>query len=272
MEIFSHEKLSNHLIRIIDITGVCCYLLIGTQRACLLDTCNGIGNIRKYTETLTDKPMFVILTHGHFDHSGGAGLFDEVYMSPIDIPVLAKNTDIDFRVAESNRMFRLESPLCATDFVPSMVSPPQPIQDGATFDLGGVTVQMVSVPGHTLGTMCPLIVEERTIIFGDACGVSVFLFDEFSSTVSEYRDSLCNLKQYEGQYDRIYRNHGEFYSSKGLLDNVIACCELILAGQDDHVPMPGFEVPLFMAKTLGPDGKREDGKEGNIIYSTNKLR
>ena len=270
MECFSKEILSDHLIRIVDPAGVCCYLLVGTQRACLLDTCSGVGDIRKYAEALTNKPLFVILTHGHFDHTGGAGLFDEVYMSPEDVPVLAQNVDMKFRVAEGNRMFRGTRSICEADLVPSITIPTKPIMDGDAFDIGGVTIRMVSVPGHTPGMMCPLIEEDRTIIFGDACGVSVFLFDEFSSTVSEYRNSLCRLKQYEEQYDWVYRNHGDFCSPKELLDNVIECCDLILTGQDDHVSVPGFKQPLFMAKKVGPGMVREDGKQGNIIYSLDK--
>lgn len=48
------EKLSEHIIRIIDMTGVSCYLIIGETKACLLDTCNGFGDIKEFVETLTD--------------------------------------------------------------------------------------------------------------------------------------------------------------------------------------------------------------------------
>ena len=74
---YQSEKINEHFIRIIDKTGVACYLVIGEEKACLLDTCNGFGNIKEYVEQLTDKPVFVLLTHGHHDHMGGANLFDE---------------------------------------------------------------------------------------------------------------------------------------------------------------------------------------------------
>lgn len=145
-----------------------------------------------------------------------------------------------------------------------------PIHDGQCFDLGGITIRMIEVPGHTPGIMCPLILEERTIIFGDACGVGVLLFDEFSSTVSEYKNSLGKLKTLEGEYDRIYRNHGTFWSPKELLDHVIECCDLILSGKDDHVPVMEHGYKLFSAHKLSEDGSRADGKEGNIKYSLEK--
>ncbi len=276
MKYFSHEKLSEHLIRIADGGGVCCYLVVGAKRACLLDTCNGVGNIREYAEALTDKPIFVILTHGHRDHIGGAALFDEVYLNPVDLPVLAQNVDMDYRVAQSNRVFHPEKPLQAADLIPSITKPTLPVRDGDVFDLGGITIRMIAAPGHTPGILCPLLVEERTIIFGDACGVAVFLFKAFSSTVTEYRESLCNLKRYESQYDRIYRNHGTFGSPKELLDNVIDVCDDILAGTDDHIPFqaPVPSVgPVYMAKAVLPGTQtRVDGKEGNILYTESKIR
>ncbi len=52
---YIHEKLSPHLWRIIDHTGVCCYLVVGTEKACLLDTTNGLGDIREYVQGLTSR-------------------------------------------------------------------------------------------------------------------------------------------------------------------------------------------------------------------------
>ena len=270
---FACEQLSERLVRIIDCTGVACYLALGTERAALLDTGCGIGDVRAVVERITSLPVFVILTHGHLDHMGGAALFDEVYLSPLDAPVMAAHGRMEFRVDDTNAQVHLERPLTAADFVPVIGAAPRPLVDGQEFDLGGLTVRMVAVPGHTPGMMCPLLVEERTIIFGDACGVSVLLFDEFSSTVSEYRSALGALKAVEGAYDRIYRNHGTFWSPKELLDNVIACCDAVLAGTDARQPASVHGYDLFAAAALAPNGHgRADGLEGNILYSTEKAR
>lgn len=273
MQAYTHEQLSSNLIRITDFTGVCCYLVIGSQKACLLDTCNGLGNIRSYVESLTDKPIFVILTHGHLDHMGGAALFEEVYMHPADIPVLQNHADMTFRVNDTNGMLHPEVPLTAQDFVPAKLTGILPLREGQQFDLGGITIEMLGVPGHTPGMMCPLLVEDRTIIFGDACGVAVLLFDEFSSTVSQYKESLKKLKQQEYRYDTVYRNHGSFWSPKELLDNVMECCDCVLTGTDDRDPVTIHGYCLFAAKKVAADGHgREDKKEGNLFYSSAKVQ
>lgn len=270
MKYFESEKLSERLIRITELGGVCCYLVIGDKKACLLDTCSGYGNIKEYIETLTDKPIIVVLSHGHYDHMGGAALFDEVYIHSNDLPVFRKHGDMATRYKETKRFAETKS-IPYSDITPTRVKPMKNINDGDIFDLGNIHIQMISVPGHTPGMMCPLIQEERTIIFGDACGVSVLLFDEYSSCVSDYLKSLEVLKTYENNYDTIYRNHGTFFSEKPLLDNVIECCHLILANQDDHIPVEFHDYHLYAAKETNNFG-RIDGKEGNILYSLDKAK
>src|SRR5688500_14024098 len=53
-------------------------LVIGQQKAALIDTGCGIGNLRKAVEQVTDKPVIVINTHTHADHLGSNHQFDEI--------------------------------------------------------------------------------------------------------------------------------------------------------------------------------------------------
>ena len=55
------------------------YLITGSEKALLVDTGLGMGNIRKVVEELTSLPVIVMNTHTHFDHIGGNALFDTVY-------------------------------------------------------------------------------------------------------------------------------------------------------------------------------------------------
>src|SRR5215510_1307924 len=60
-------------------------LMIGEQRAALIDSGCGIGNLREAVEEVTDKPVIVINTHTHLDHLGSNRQFDEIAM--FDHPV-----------------------------------------------------------------------------------------------------------------------------------------------------------------------------------------
>lgn len=273
MEYFTSEKISKHITRIKDICDTFFYLVEGEDKACLLDTGDGYGDIKEYVSRLTDKDLFVILTHGHLDHVGGVSCFDEVYMSHKDKDIYQKHAQLEYR-KEHNK----QNPLC--EHTPEELLTPyvncddfHDLTDGEIFDLGNVHIQMIAVPGHTPGMFCALIQEDRYCLFGDACGVFVLLFDDYSSCVSEYLQSLKHLKEFENDYDHIIRNHGTGKSEKDLLDNVIECCQLILSGKDDHIPIEFMGESLFMAKKNKENGQgREDGKEGNIAYRKDKAK
>ena len=50
------------------------FVIVGEERALVLDTGTGIGDLRRVIENrITAKPYDVVLTHNHVDHAGGAG-------------------------------------------------------------------------------------------------------------------------------------------------------------------------------------------------------
>jgi glyoxylase-like metal-dependent hydrolase (beta-lactamase superfamily II) len=55
-------------------------LIIGQDRAALIDTGCGIGDLRTAVKAVTDKPIVVIKTHTHPDHLGSNHQFDEIAM------------------------------------------------------------------------------------------------------------------------------------------------------------------------------------------------
>lgn len=272
MHYFEHKKITEHIYRIRDIFGVFEYLIVGNDYACLLDTGNGIGNLYEYVRQLTDKDILVILTHGHLDHASGTCGFKHIYMSSRDRAIYENDTTIEYRYA--NRSLFPNGDQVEKNEYREAVSYEKliPLTDYKTFDLGGIHIQTIPVPGHTPGMTCALIQEERVILFGDGCGIFVLLLDEYSSTVSEYEKSLHNLKKYEDQYDRIIRNHGTGESPKELLDNVISCCEDVLAGKDAKIAINVMGHELFVANEVMENNDRKDGKQGNLAYRIDKAR
>lgn len=266
---YSQEKISEHIYRIIEQGDVCFYLVVGEKKACLLDTGWGTGNVRKLTESLTKLPVEVILTHGHCDHVGGSGFFQRVWMNEADIALFEVHSERKFR----EESFIREGGMCTAELAPVYRGSFLPAVDGQIFDLGGLHVRLFAVPGHTRGMLCPLILEERTIVLGDACGEGVLLWDQYSSTVSVYKNSLESLKQHADQFDINLRNHGTFSSGPELIDNVLDCCNLILAGNDDKQEVYFWGKSLYSAKMIdGSSGMRLDGKHGNIIYAADKAK
>lgn len=283
MGYFTHEQLSPRLVRIRDASFTAVYLVLGDEKVALLDTGVGIGSLRAYIAAITPRPVdLVILTHGHLDHANGAAEFADVpvYLNPLDRDLMRQHADPARRLeyaANSWGFTGQPAPAFAeADLVPPFdPAATLPLADGQRFDLGGITVEAVHTPGHTQGMTMLLLPEERTMLFGDGCGVGVLLVEACCSTVQEYRRSLEHVKAYEPRYDRIIRNHGTCESPKELLDNVIAVCDDILAGTDDRIPAKApiaSTAPVYQAKaTLPGTQTRVDGKEGNILYAADKV-
>ena len=54
------------------------YLLLGTEKALLIDTGLGISNIKKEIDSLTKLPIIVATTHIHWNHLGGHKYFNNI--------------------------------------------------------------------------------------------------------------------------------------------------------------------------------------------------
>ena len=56
IQYYSAEKLNTHMTAIRSLTGEIMYLIEGEEKAVLVDTCLGVGHLRRFVETLTEKP------------------------------------------------------------------------------------------------------------------------------------------------------------------------------------------------------------------------
>lgn len=273
MNFFRAEKLTPTTTAITDLTGVRSFLVEGEKEAVLIDTGTGAGNLKDFVVALTELPITVLLTHGHCDHAGGAAGFERVYLAPEDMELVKTHASLDSRkeyisfiMGDQARNIRDE------DHVPEREGGYLPLEDGAAFDLGGVHLAVIAVPGHTQGIVCVLHREERWILFGDACNNSTFLWAEESTSVEEYREHLLRLKVREEDYDTVLLSHGPAFVEKTVLDDVIELCDDIMAETDDAIPFSFMgEANIQIAKEVDPERNRIDGKIGNIIYNKQKI-
>lgn len=64
--------------------GVRCFLIEGPDRAMLVDTGFGQGDLKAFVRTLTQLPVFVVNTHADGDHTGCNAQFGEAAMHPAE--------------------------------------------------------------------------------------------------------------------------------------------------------------------------------------------
>lgn len=267
MPTFTSERVSEHLTRIITPCGVCMYLAEGTEKAALLDTGFGFGDLKGYVESLTSKPYEVLLSHGHMDHAGGSVQFGRVYLNERDWALEKWHNTRERRIWDVHHgPGGMPAGITEADFLPDRTLPYTPLDEGDVFDLGGVTVVPIAVPGHTAGSLIFLLPEDRTALFGDACGEHTLLLFQESAPISEYRAALVHMREFEGQFDTVLRNHGSYSSPKQILADNIELCGQILAGTDAAIESDFFG----QAGRLGRP-EQHPGKVGNILYDPNKL-
>ncbi len=82
--LFEAQSITDNVHRIIGPGQVYAYLIIGSEKALLLDTMCGIGDLKHFVEEFTDLPLYVANTHSHHDHCGGNFQFEKVFIHPAD--------------------------------------------------------------------------------------------------------------------------------------------------------------------------------------------
>lgn len=162
MDLFTEEKVSEHVTRIRTPFGVSMFLVCGTKRACLIDTGMGIGDLKGFIDERVTVPYDVVLTHGHCDHAGGASQFETVYLNPADLALEKTHASLEHRISDVfHGPFPVPEGISEKDFVPQRTAPYAALEPGMTFPLGTCTVAFVPVNGHTKGCMVPVIREDK---------------------------------------------------------------------------------------------------------------
>ena len=253
-----------------------CYLVEGRDYALLIDTILGIGNLKAFCETLTDKPIRLVNTHSHSDHVGGNFFFDHCYMHPRDIGSFQDSIGIPKeKVLEMAREMVLpeyrdlmEPDDNFSDWHPMKV---YPVSDGDVFDLGDRQLEVVEVGGHTLGSIVLIDHKTRIAYAGDACNGNTLLEFDNSLPVVAYLRALLHLKEHQAEFDMVYGGHEIFDAS--IVDEGIETVAKVVAGTDDRCERTGIMGgPVFYAAEKVKDGyERKDGKHFNMSYIPGKV-
>ena len=77
------KQLSDRIFAMNDL-GATGYLVLGNEKALMIDTMNGSEDLKAVVRTITDLPVMVVNTHGHGDHICGNIFFEEAYIHPAD--------------------------------------------------------------------------------------------------------------------------------------------------------------------------------------------
>jgi glyoxylase-like metal-dependent hydrolase (beta-lactamase superfamily II) len=210
------------------------YLVQGSESAVLLDTGLGIANIRRVAESLSGKPIQVINSHYHFDHSGGNRLFDDIAIHRDGAELLQRPApeglagaymdyvqrlfeaweqykyadDNYFHLLTTERMLR---PLpegfdpLTYEVLPS--TPTRLLDDNEVLDLGGRSLRVLHTPGHSPDSIC-LFDEKNGLLFGgDTVNTGPIYAQLEDSDIEAFARSTARLAELSRSVRRVFVCH-----------------------------------------------------------------
>ena len=126
-----------------------CYLISTTKAAVIIDPGFDSNITLDFLEQNKDKQRLILLTHGHFDHIGGAKALREATNTKIAISkedsqfLLDPNLNLSAQFGEALTPFEADILIDLEDEI----------------SVGDLTFKIIKTPGHTTGGLCFLIGE-----------------------------------------------------------------------------------------------------------------
>ncbi len=188
------------LIKLYDYARVNMYLVIGSERALLID--GGMDysyDIYPTVMRLTGGlPFDLVMPHGHGDHT-----YQCVNMVKHDVGIYAPEKDWS--------MFE--------DFGEEVTSKLKDLKEGDVFDLGNTELEAYPLWGHTPGHMILLDEKMGDLFTSDAVGTSdpwgpnsgLVCLNEPECTMENYYEALVKADEWlDGRAERIWTGHNTF--------------------------------------------------------------
>lgn len=197
------------------------YLVEGTDKALLIDAGTNIKDLDKIVAFITAKPVMVVATHVHPDHTGPSiNVFPEVCINPADTVQIAM-------------------------FMPDYRGKISYLTDGEKIDLGGREILVVFTPAHTPGSVTFIDTKSGYGFSGDSFGSgNLLLSTTFSGLKATCQKAVEAMEKYN--IKAFYPGHywGDNPETKQRLLDMITICQDILSGKISGAENPGGMLGL----------------------------
>lgn len=184
------------------------YLVEGTDKAVLIDAGTRIKDLDKIVASITGKPIILVATHVHPDHTGSSiDCFPEIYINPGDTVLIPQ-------------------------FMPDYKGKVKYLNDGEVFDLGGRKLEVVFTPAHTPGSTTFIDKDAGYGFSGDSFGSGNLLLSlNFSTLIATCEKMSAIMQKYGIKY--LYPGHyyGNNLETKRRVDDMITLSKDVLSGK-----------------------------------------
>lgn len=276
-EWFDVRELEPHVWLIAEPGHVNSFLVEGQDLAVLMDTGLGIADIRAVVERLSGKPVLVVNTHHHFDHSGGNLLFEDVAIHRTGERLLAQEPpaglaagyveyvsrvfeawqdykqldDVYFHLLARETLLRpFPDDFDATSYAIRPSRPTRLLDDGEEIDLGGRVLRVLHTPGHSPDSICLLDERDGLLFGGDTINTGPIYAHLEGSDVAQFARSAARLAELAPSLRRVFVCH--FFCAEGspaLISEISSGFERIVSGDvacRDNIDC--FEIPVREAR------------------------
>ncbi len=252
-------KITDGVYLLDEFSGTNCYLIVGKEKALLVDCGTGFADLKGTVEGITDLLVTVIATHGHVDHIGGAGAFKEIYIHYADTAFINKiQFTVPFRKAftlgagDAKRQGVRVSDVKKGRYKTKFIS----IDESFKLDLGCKEIKIKHTPGHTRGSIAVIDETDKIVFSGDNVCDALWLHLPGATSLEEWLPSARWLYEMSKNY-RIYWGHR----------NALLKSEYIL-----QVINWGEEIMSFSKKNAFPSKvKQYPEREDGILYRTGNV-
>ncbi|MCQ4332030.1 MBL fold metallo-hydrolase [Natronomonas sp. F2-12] len=245
-------RLTDRSYRITEAEAYGAFLIEGTERSVLVDAGIGVGDLPDVVSGLVGTPVTLVLSHTHWDHIGAAAGFEDVRVSPAELPADGRVAidSLSEEFTERPAQFTERWLDAGNDFPDGVDHDEYAIEpadatalpaDGS-IDLGDRTLEVVPLPGHSPGHVGLLDPATATLYGGDVVHREYGLYIHFEDCdLDAYVESLRRLRELrdEAAFETLATSHNEPLSGGdlSLIDDLLAGLEEIRAGKRTPEPV-----------------------------------
>jgi glyoxylase-like metal-dependent hydrolase (beta-lactamase superfamily II) len=228
----------------VGVNTVNMYLVIGRDRAVLIDSGMGIGDVRSEIARITPLPCAVLNTHFHWDHIGANARFAERAIHASEVELVAQEPDVAFiRQALQSPTARAALPASFDPAAYRVSTKPatRVLHDNDLIDLGGCALRVLHIPGHSPGHVAYWLEANNLLFTGDTAyrGPLYACFE--GSDPAAFAQSLKRLARLPG-VATICPGHNDVIRDQDWLSELAQFVETAVEGKIPGRPRDDFIV------------------------------
>ncbi len=198
------------------------FLICGNEKALLLDTGMGIGNIKSVIEQLVSLPLIVVNSHSHFDHTGDNWRFEAVHLLNLPESVFLLEKGYKLPAGDENlslNAYRYPEDLWF-DYTKLQVKPSKiiPVSAGHIFHLGNRSLRVIATPGHSDDSIMLADDENKILFTGDTVYPAPLYAHLSQSNLETYMNTIKRIAAEFSDYTLMCSHNNPIWEGKALFE------------------------------------------------------